>query len=1102
MSANNQLPQQGLANYRIIVLFVNARMKKSLKIILVLLLVMVIILSAALLASWYYITPERLRAIAESTISEKLGKKVVIRDIHINLFDNPYVTASGIELGNRDEIFFKADAITARFSKWRILFGGDGIKSVDLANPFIIVHTDKIKRNEKTPELPLIRTDNAKCIIYHKNMTIKIDNINGYISSYLANLNADALGGKINFTALESAGSWKGKAILNNLNLAILDKSLTGYSDGSVSFQTEKDDITGKASVGFRQLGLPGGIRSDIVNLDARIEKKGDKYSCDSRLGLTGFGLPWGARVDRIDMKSQINTDMKDIVVKELQIQSSIINFAGSAAIKGIDKKRDMLLDLNMNSEEFGYEQFVDFLPVKEFPGWLYELLKKQARKGKAQIRHASFRGTVNDFYSYNTCIKDLDISLAINGLTFSSRPGNIVKNIKADLITKDGDIDVLNIRGSAGESELKSVTLRFPATHKDDFRIGVEADLDMKAADFIQAWRAGVTAMNVNTFLDPINQIKDGRISAKAGVFYEKSTGGARVQGNAVLTNVDLNWDKAVIRDLSGTLKGPEYFKPLIVGVKGSYNDMPVDRLNMNIMDPFGRLRFTYDLKIRGIPGSKAFSLDKDTTVTASGNGTWPDLGGSLNVESRDFTVYGTQIKPRTGSISGSGAFSARIGSGSFIDVPELDTVLGETNLKTKIHISDDYSSFSLAGKLDLSMFDILKKGDFIPCSGITSGDFSIRLGEKADYFGRLNLNNVQIEHDGTKTTIDGDMTMDKKNIGLKHIKVIHAEINAMLNGTLTLNDIPEFKGDVAFNDLEINNAGEPSTSFNKIKVDARFNFTNLTFYGIKIPQASTMVQLEKGVLKLLGMDLKTPYGSVSGSAMIPPEGSKTYDLNINIDNTPIVDALKIISKNKPWITGSMSMHGRLWNTGDAVNGDIQFRATNGIIDRYDLVSTIFSVLNPYKIIKTGEFDLTKVGFPYNHISANFTIRDSFVTFDDFYLDSNSLQVSSVGKYMLRTNYMDVIMGIQPLETFDKTVGMIPIVGWVLTGDKGTLIIISLKVRGPVDDPSVKYLPAASISNPVAKSLLRVLNLPIDLLTRPEEVILPGMNKESRKEQ
>jgi hypothetical protein len=1099
------LIEQGLANYRANVLFGKERMKKFIKTIIVLLLAITIIIAAGFLAAWYYITPERMRNIAENAISEKLGKKIIIKDIHLELFGNPYVTVSGIEFGSTDEIYLKVDSITARFSKWGLLFGKDGIKSIDLNNPYIIVHADKIKKEKKTPELPLLRTNRATCIIYYKDKFVKIDNIKGSASSYLADLNADVLGGDVRVAALKSAGSWKGEAQLKNLDFSGLDKGFAGNLNGTVSFVTKNDDVSGEASVVFNGLNLPWGMKTDFLGLQAGFDKKGDTYFCDSRMELTKLGLPWEAKIERIDMKSSVMTDMKDIIVKDLQVKSSLINFAGAAAIKGIDKKKEMFLDLNIVSDEFSYEPFVDFLPVKEFPDWLSLLLKKQVRKGKARIGHAGFRGKVKDFDAFETCITDLDIALAVRGLTFSSRPGNIIKNISADLETRNGDINALNITGTAGKSALKTVVLRFPATHKDDFRIDVEADLDMNAADFIQAWRAAVIAMDVNTFLDPVKKIKDGRITAKAQVFYEEKTGGARVRGNAVLNGVDLNWDDAVIRDLSGTVKGPEYFKPLIAGIKGTYNDKPIDSLNLNVMDPFGKINFTYELKARGIPGSEAFSLDKDASITASGKGTWPDLEGNVTLQSKDFTLYGTQIKPGTGMISGSGKFSARIGQNGFINIPELNTVLGETNIKTGIYTCDIYSSFSLAGSIDLSMFDILKKGDFIPRTGLVSGSFSIRIGDETGFLGKLNLKNTQVEYKGTPTRIDGDLVMDKKNLSLKDIKVVQTGINAMLNGTLILNDIPEFKGDVVLTDLKLGEEGKPpstSSSLENIKVDAQVKFTNLSYSGINIPQGSTGVLLENGVLKLLGMDLKVPYGTITGSVMVPVSGSKTYDLNINIDNAPIAEALKMQSKGKPWITGMMSMHGRLWNTGDAANGDMKFKAVNGIIDKYNLVSRIFSVLNPYKIIKSGEFDLTHVGFPYNHISADFTIRDSYVSFENFYLDSNSLQVSAVGKYMLRTNYLDVIMGIQPLETFDKTVAMIPIVGWVLTGDKGTLIVISLKVRGPVDDPSVKYLPAVSISHPVAQSLLRVLNLPIDLLTRPEDVILPSMNKDNKKNQ
>lgn len=1080
-------------------------MKKAIKIISVVLLAVVIILAAGFLAAWYFITPERLARTAESILSESLGKKVIIKDIHIKLFDNPYVTVSGLELGSMDEIYMSSDEITVRFSKWGLLFGKKGIKSVDINEPYIVVHIDKIKKEEKTPEIPLIRTNKASCMLYYKDKLVVVENIRGSVSSSLANLSATALGGEIQIIAMKAAGSWKGKASLNNLNLAGLDNRFAGFSDGTASFTARSDDINGSATLAFRQLGLPGGINMATLSLKADVDKKGDNYSCNSRIGLTGLVLPWGGKVDNLDMKSSVDTDLKNITVKYLQVASNLVNFSGTASIKGLDKKKDMIIGINIKSDEFAYEPFVEFLPVKEFPDWLFALLKKQARKGRVRIEHATYGGRVKDFDSFEGCIKNMGVGLAVNGLTFSSRPGNIVKNIKAELVAKNGDLNVLGITGTVGSSALKSVTLRFPALHEKGFRIGIDGDLDMAAADFIQAWRAGVVAMDVNTFLDPVNSVKAGRVVAKASVFYEEETGGARVKGGAVISGLDMNWDKEVIRDLFGTVNSQEYFKPLVAEARCIFDDKPVDMLNMNITDPFGKIYFTYGIKWRGIPGSEVFSLDKDTSIAASGNGKWPDLSGNVTIRAKDFTLYGTQIKPKSGGISGTGRFSARIGQNGFINIPELNTILGNTNLMTKIYVSDAYSQIGLAGKVDLDTFNIMKKGDFVPYSGLASGSFSIRFGKVTVFGGSVDIDNIELEHRGMKTRIDGGIDMNGKNLSLKDIRLANADLDAKLNGTLIVNDIPEFKGDVVINSLNLDQGqgqGKPSAdkAFDKIKVNANVTFANLNFSGMKIVQGTSGLQIDKGDIKLLGMDVKLPYGTVTGSVMVSAGGDKTYDLNINIDNTPVADILKMYSKDKPWLTGTMSVHGRVWGARNALNGDIKFKALNGVIDKYNLISKIFSILNPYKIIKTGEFDLKHDGFPYNHLSASLTIRDSYVSFDDFYLDSNSLQVSAVGKYMIRTKYIDVIMGIQPLETFDKTVSMIPIVGWVLTGDKGTLIVISLKVRGPVDDPSVKYLPAVSVSHPVAESLLRVLQLPVDLLTKPGDVILPNMNNGNKK--
>jgi hypothetical protein len=56
------------------------------------------------------------------------------------------------------------------------------------------------------------------------------------------------------------------------------------------------------------------------------------------------------------------------------------------------------------------------------------------------------------------------------------------------------------------------------------------------------------------------------------------------------------------------------------------------------------------------------------------------------------------------------------------------------------------------------------------------------------------------------------------------------------------------------------------------------------------------------------------------------------------------------------------------------------------------------------------------------------------------------------------------------------------------------------LHVLGPVDNASVTSKAAGSLTKSVADSLLRILKLPLDLIKKPGEVILPGAIKENGK--
>jgi hypothetical protein len=51
--------------------------------------------------------------------------------------------------------------------------------------------------------------------------------------------------------------------------------------------------------------------------------------------------------------------------------------------------------------------------------------------------------------------------------------------------------------------------------------------------------------------------------------------------------------------------------------------------------------------------------------------------------------------------------------------------------------------------------------------------------------------------------------------------------------------------------------------------------------------------------------------------------------------------------------------------------------------------------------------------------------------------------------------NY-DLLLHLAPLQTIDKIVSSVPLVGYLLTGRERTLAALSYQVKGPWSDPSV----------------------------------------------
>jgi uncharacterized protein YhdP len=153
-------------------------------------------------------------------------------------------------------------------------------------------------------------------------------------------------------------------------------------------------------------------------------------------------------------------------------------------------------------------------------------------------------------------------------------------------------------------------------------------------------------------------------------------------------------------------------------------------------------------------------------------------------------------------------------------------------------------------------------------------------------------------------------------------------------------------------------------------------------------------------------------------------------------------------------------------------------------------VLSKIFSILNFSQLFKFQLPDMVSGGMPYNRITATLSVKDGVISTDDLYVASDAINISTVGKIDLVKGELDATIGVKPLQTVDKVVSHIPIVGWVLTGKNRSFLTAYFEAKGKLEDPTVSAVPVQSMAKGVFNIFKRVFQLPAKLFTDTGEVI------------
>ncbi|BDV42252.1 hypothetical protein GURASL_11750 [Geotalea uraniireducens] len=281
-----------------------------------------------------------------------------------------------------------------------------------------------------------------------------------------------------------------------------------------------------------------------------------------------------------------------------------------------------------------------------------------------------------------------------------------------------------------------------------------------------------------------------------------------------------------------------------------------------------------------------------------------------------------------------------------------------------------------------------------------------------------------------------------------------------------------------------------------------ATINAESGRFAKLDFKKLHTVAMYEEHILYLEPLEFTAYGGTIAGRvrADFGSNGHPRYQTSLKADK---VDAEQLIQSlglkiHNEIVTGTLSLQadvtakgGTMAELKKSLLGNVKLQMERGKLRKFSTLSKIFSILNVSQLLKFQLPDMVADGMPYNKVTGTLAVRDGIVSSNDFFIDSNAMNISAVGKIDLPREEIDATIGVQPLQTVDKVVNRIPIVGWILTGREKHFITTYFEAKGKLTDPTVTAIPVSSIARGVFDIFKRVFQLPAKLITDTGEVII-----------
>lgn len=378
-----------------------------------------------------------------------------------------------------------------------------------------------------------------------------------------------------------------------------------------------------------------------------------------------------------------------------------------------------------------------------------------------------------------------------------------------------------------------------------------------------------------------------------------------------------------------------------------------------------------------------------------------------------------------------------------------------------------------------------------------ITSPDFFLR-----------DLNLVLKRPDASIRRLNAAFSVRNGSYNIKSVSGLLNSSNFNISGGYHSEKTPRASLNIASSKLDIEDllmfvpvdktppttTAKPGTDYKiKLQIDSG-NYKKLQFSKLNLT-----AQKESGTTYIQDMTAGVFGGRISAKGRIAQTGSQgnRYDMTIDLNKVNSDKLFTSLDISRE-ITGDLTLHGDLTALGNNLSdikksalGNIRLQMNDGTLRKFSTLSKVFSILNVSQLLKFQLPDMVSGGMPYNNIAGSIAVKDGTVSSQDLFISSDAINISIIGSADIVKEELNIILGVQPLQTVDKVVNRIPIVGWLLTGKDKDFLTAYFEANGKWSDPKVSAIPVKSMGMGMLNIFRRVFELPVRLFTDTGEVIL-----------